>query len=171
MLDSTSMAGQADGEIDYTQATSRTVTVDAYPVPSRPVPTIFSDLESRVVRLAASSHERPSPRNSLSTVARRISSAVDVLLARNGHQQLADPRLEALRNQAVAVRDGRHAAHPEFLAAGYTSDHVARIADYMQASARRRTPAARRDRAAYVGGMTLAIGSILGFFGLTVSLL
>lgn len=125
-------------------------------------PATFSPLELRVIRLAASTRERARPRGT---------SAFDRLFGLRPARSLADPRLEALRRHAVAVRSGAAEADPAFTAAGYSAAHTAKIGEIIRAVARRQTPAARRDRAAYLGGIGFGLSGIVGFIGLTVGML
>lgn len=123
----------------------------------------FSPLEARVIRLAASPAERRRTGRGAHIVAR--------LAGRRTAPTLADARLEALRTQAARLRDGAGEIDPEFLAAGYTPEDADTIRTFVTAEARRASPAARRDRAARVGGIGLALGSFAGFIGLAVTCL
>lgn len=133
----------------------------------RRVPADFTALEQRVVHLAASGSERPSTsvEPTLRRVARRVGNA---MMARRGTGELADPRLEALRSYAAAVRLGRSDGLAVFHAAGYTAEHADTVKQMVRDS-RRRPPA--RDRLMYAGGVSLGIFSIAGFVAMTGTLL
>ncbi len=131
----------------------------------------FTALETRVLRLAASGSERPS--TSVEPVLRRLGRRIaNAVMARRGGGELADPRLEALRSYAAAVRLGRADGLAVFHAAGYSAAHadaVKRLVAIMARADRRQTP--RRERLMYAGGMSLGVASIAGFLALTGTLL
>ena len=132
-------------------------------------PAGFSSLEERVLRLAASGSERPS--TSVEPALRRLGRAVgNIVMARRGGRELADPRLEALRSYAAAVRLGRTDGLAVFHAAGYSAAQARTVKAFVAAAAgQRRKP--RRDRVMYAGGLSIAVTSIAGFVALTGSLL
>lgn len=123
----------------------------------------FSPIEARVIRLAASPRERRR--------ANRSARVMDRLAGRQTAPSLADPRLEALRVQAVQLRGGRAEVEPAFIAAGYTPAHADTIRAYIADADRRSAPAARRDRLAHAGGIGLALGSFAGFIGIAATCL
>lgn len=133
------------------------------PMPSASTQQRFSPLEARVIRLAASPAERRRSGRGARIVAR--------LAGCRTSPTLADARLEALRAQAVRLRDGTGEIDPAFIAAGYTAEDADTIRGVITAVARRTSPAARRDRAARVGGIGLALGSFAGFIGIAVTCL
>lgn len=138
---------------------------------ARTGPFFFTALEQRVLRLAVSGSERPSTavEGRISRISRRVGN---IVMARRGGAELADPRLEALRSYAASVNAGTSAGLPLFYAAGYTNAHadaVKRFVTAEQCLARHRP--SRSDSAMYASGISLGIASILGFVAMTGSLL
>lgn len=131
----------------------------------------FSPLEERVIRLAASGSERPS--TAVEPFARRVVRRIgNFMMARPGNHELADPRLEALRSYAAAVRLGRSDGLPVFHAAGYTASHAETVKHLVAAAVRaERVRPARRDRVMYASGISLGVASIAGFVAMTGTLL
>jgi hypothetical protein len=132
----------------------------------------FTALEERVLRLAATGSERPS--SSVEPALRRLSRRLsNVLMARNGGRELADPRLEALRSYAASVRLGRADGLAIFYAAGYTAAQAAEVKRFVDAAGRaaRANPHARRESFMYASGIGLGLASLLGFVGMTGTLL
>lgn len=134
-------------------------------------PASFNALEQRVLRLAASGSERPS--TAVEPALRRLSRRVgNVVMARRGGHELADPRLEALRSYAASVRLGRGDGLAVFYAAGYTAAHAQTVktfvADAVRADRYRRP---RRDRLVYASGLSIGVASIFGFVAMTGTLL
>ena len=131
----------------------------------------FTALEERVIGLAASGSERPS--TAVEPMLRRVVRQVaNFMMARRGGHELADPRLEALRSYAAAVRLGRSDGLPVFHAAGYTAGHAETVKRLVAAAARaERIRAPRRERVMYASGISLGIASIAGFIAMTGSLL
>lgn len=133
-------------------------------------PSGFTSLETRVLRLAASGSEQPS--TSVEPALRRLGRAVgNVVLARRGGRELADPRLEALRSYAAAVRLGRNDGLAVFHAAGYSAAQARAVKAFIAASAtaERRRPS--RDRIMYVSGISIGLASIAAFIAMTGTLL
>lgn len=129
-------------------------------------PAGFTSLETRVLRLAASGSEQPS--TSVEPALRRLGRAVgNIVLARRGSRELADPRLEALRSYAASVRLGRTDGLAIFHAAGYTAAQARTVKAFIASAAQAERRQPRRDRIMYVSGISIAVASIAGFIGLT----
>ncbi|WP_419813948.1 hypothetical protein [Glacieibacterium sp.] len=131
----------------------------------------FTSLEQRVLRLAVSGSERPS--TSVEGRIRRISRRIgNIVMARRGGAELADPRLEALRSYAASIHAGTSTGLPLFYAAGYTNAHADAVKRFVAAEQRlaRHRPS-RSDSAIYASGISLGIASIMGFVAMTGSLL
>lgn len=132
----------------------------------------FTPLEERVLRLAASGSERPSTvvEPGIRRLSRRIAN---IVMARRGGRELADPRLEALRSYGASIALGRSDGLATFYAAGYTVSHAAEVKRVVATAARaaRANPYARRDRMVYAGGISIGLASLLGFVGMTGTLL
>ena len=134
-------------------------------------PFFFTTLEQRVLRLAVSGSEQPS--SAVEGRIRRISRRVgNIVMARRGGAELADPRLEALRSYAASVHAGTSAGLPLFYAAGYTNAHADAVKRFVATEQRlaRHRPS-RSDSAMYAGGISLGLASIMGFVAMTGSLL
>lgn len=132
----------------------------------------FTPLEQRVLRLAASGSERPS--TSVEPAYRRITRRIgNVVMARRGSHELADPRLEALRSYGASVALGKSDGLATFYAAGYTALQAAEVKRFVAAAARaaKANPNAARDRMVYASGISIGLASLLGFIGMTGSLL
>ncbi|QXQ08010.1 hypothetical protein KX816_08500 [Sphingosinicellaceae bacterium] len=131
----------------------------------------FTPLEERVIGLAASGSERPS--TAVEPVLRRaVRRIANFMMARRGGHELADPRLEALRSYAAAVRLGRSDGLPVFHAAGYTAGHAETVKRMVAAAARaERIRAPRRERVMYASGISIGVASIAGFVAMTGTLL
>jgi hypothetical protein len=134
-------------------------------------PFFFTGLEQRVLRLAVSGSERPS--TAVEGRIRRISRRVgNLVMARRGGAELADPRLEALRSYAASVHAGTSTGLPLFYAAGYTNAHADAVKRFVATEQRlARLRPSRTDSAMYAGGISLGIASILGFVAMTGTLL
>ena len=134
-------------------------------------PVVFTILEHRVLRLAASGSEKPS--TSVEPGLRRLGRHIaDIVLSRRGGRNLADPRLEALRSYGASVRLGQTDGLALLYAAGYTQGHAAeikRIVAHEVRAARHRTP--RRDSVVYAGGLSLGVASLTAFVAMTGTLL
>lgn len=129
---------------------------------------LLTPIEVRVARLAAGSTGERTVRRG--TIGRGLQASLDRAIGRRGPRTLADPRLEALRNATVAVRDGRAAIPPDFIAAGFTVAHAIEIQRIVR-STRSRRVSSRRDRAAYATGITLAMSSMVAFVGLAAGMM
>jgi len=164
-----------------TSLVNRTKEPSMYAAAANTLPTVstsrapaarFTPLEQRVLRLAASGSERPSttvePR--IRRLSRRLAS---VVMARRGGRELADPRLEALRSYGANIALGRNDGLATFYAAGYTVSHAAEVKRVVATATRaaRANPHARRDRMVYAGGISIGLASLLGFVGMTGTLL
>ncbi len=150
-------------------AVSRHDTVVSLVGPRSSRSTGFTALEQRVLRLAASGSERPS--TSVEPALRRLGRAIgNVVMARRGGRELADPRLEALRSYAAAARMGRSDGLAVFHAAGYSAAQARAVKVFVTSSAVTRHRR-RRDRVMYVSGISIAVASIAGFVAMTGSLL
>lgn len=132
----------------------------------------FTPLEERVLRLAASGSERPS--TSVEPSYRRLLRQLgNVVMARRGGRELADPRLEALRSYAASLALGRSDGLPIFYAAGYTPGQAAEAKRFVAAAGRaaRAHPHAARDRVVYASGISIGLASLAAFIGMTGTLL
>lgn len=132
----------------------------------------FTPLELRVLRLAASGSERPS--TSVEPAYRRLMRRIgNVVMARRGSRELADPRLEALRSYGASVALGKSDGLATFYAAGYTALQAAEVKRFVAAATRaaKANPNAARDRLVYASGISIGLASLLGFIGMTGSLL
>ena len=143
---------------------------DAAPI-AAPATSRFTTLETRVIRLAASGSERPS--TSVEPAHRRLARRVGgIVMARRGHAELADPRLEALRSYGASIRQGKSDGLALFYAAGYTpgqAHEVKRIIASEMRTAKHRAP--KRDRVMYASGVSIGLASMLGFVAMTGTLL
>ncbi|TRW14125.1 hypothetical protein [Glacieibacterium frigidum] len=132
----------------------------------------FTPLELRVLRLAASGSERPS--TSVEPGYRRVARRIgNVVMARRGSHELADPRLEALRSYGASVALGKSDGLATFYAAGYTAPQAAEVKRFVADAARaaKANPNAARDRMVYASGISIGLASLLGFVGMTGTLL
>ncbi len=130
----------------------------------------FTSLEKRVLRLAASGSEHPS--TSVEPALRRLGRAIgNVVMARRGGRELADPRLEALRSYAASVQQGKSEGLAVFHAAGYTAAQAHAVKAFVAGTGGQRRRAPRRDRIMYASGVSIGVASIIGFFAMTGSLL
>ena len=145
----------------------------ALPSIAAPAPTArFTPLEQRVLRLAASGSERPS--TSVEPGMRRLSRRIaNVVMARRGGRELADPRLEALRSYGASVALGHSDGLATFYAAGYSASQAGEVKQFVQAAARaaKANPHATRDRAMYASGISIGLASLAAFIGMTGTLL
>ncbi len=153
----------------YASHDTQTATVSASG--TAPAAARFTALEARVLRLAASGSERPS--TSVEPALRRLGRRIGgVVMARRGHAELADPRLEALRSYGASVRLGKAYGLALFYAAGYTpaqAHEVKRVIASEIRAARHRAP--KRDRVMYASGVSIGLASMLGFVAMTGTLL
>lgn len=130
----------------------------------------FTALERRVLRLASSGSEQPS--TAVEPAWRRMGRAFgNVVMARRGSRELADPRLEALRSYAAAVRVGRSDGLAVFHAAGYSAAQAQAVKAFVKASAGMRTRSPRRKRVMYASGISIGVASIAGFVAMAGTLL
>lgn len=132
----------------------------------------FTPLEERVLRLAASGSERPS--TSVEPGYRRLLRVIgNVVMARRGGRELADPRLEALRSYAASLALGRSDGLPIFYAAGFSPEQAGEAKRFVAAAVRaaRAHPHATRDRVVYASGISIGVASVAAFIGMTGSLL
>ena len=132
----------------------------------------FTPLEERVLRLAASGSERPS--TSVEPAYRRLSRRIaNVVMARRGGRELADPRLDALRSYGASVALGRSDGLPIFYAAGYTPAQADEVKRFVAAVTRatKANPHARRERMVYASGISIGLASMAAFVGMTGTLL
>lgn len=149
----------------YASPDTQTVAVAAPPAAR------FTPLETRVLRLAASGSERPS--TSVEPALRRLGRRIGgIVMARRGHAELADPRLEALRSYGASVRLGKADGLALFYAAGYTPAQAYEVKRVIASEARAAKPRApKRDRVIYASGVSIGLASMLGFVAMTGTLL
>lgn len=119
----------------------------------------FSALELQVLRMAQSRRESPSGRPSL---------IAKLALGNRAARMLADPRLEALRTYAAAVRSGRKASRALLAGFDFSAGQIDSIDRMMR---RARSTAAGGAPWMYHAGVALGMASMVGFIGMTGALI